>query len=137
MVNFAEAYQLLSDDEILRLAADRENLLEEARQVLDGELRRRGLTASSIAEYQGDVEQADMRQQLGNLRSFFLMGSASDSSEKERVSPIQAQNGRSSIRHCGWLFSGYLWFQSQLIGSVDRCARHCFPILWRPINSPP
>ena len=67
MVNFAEAYQLLSDDEILRLAADRENLLEEARQVLDGELLRRGLTASSITEYQGDVEQAEMRQQLGNL----------------------------------------------------------------------
>ncbi|HEY2363984.1 MAG TPA: hypothetical protein VGK36_22885 [Candidatus Angelobacter sp.] len=67
MINFAEAYQRLSDDEILRLAADRENLLEEARQVLDGELRRRGLTASSIAEYQCDVEQAGMRQQLGNL----------------------------------------------------------------------
>jgi hypothetical protein len=67
MVHFAETYQLLSDDEVLRLAADRENLLEEARHVLDGELRRRGLTASSITEYLGDVEQAEMRQQLGNL----------------------------------------------------------------------
>jgi hypothetical protein len=67
MVNFAEAYQRLSDDEILRLAADQESLLEEARQILNGELRRRGLTASSITEYQGDVEQAGMRQELGNL----------------------------------------------------------------------
>jgi hypothetical protein len=74
MVNFAEAYQHLSDDEILRLAADRENLLDEARQALDGELHRRGLTASSITEYQGDVEQAEMRQQLGNLPFIFPYG---------------------------------------------------------------
>ena len=73
-VNFVEVYQRLSDDEILQLAADRENLLEEARQVLDGELRRRGLTASSITDYQADVEQAEMRQQLGNLPFIFPYG---------------------------------------------------------------
>lgn len=41
-----EAYRSKSDDEILRLAAEKNSLTEQARTALDGELRRRKLEAS-------------------------------------------------------------------------------------------
>ena len=66
-MNFALEYQALSDDEVLRLAADRENLLEEACQALDSELLRRGLKVADINQYQSDVEKAEIQQEAANF----------------------------------------------------------------------
>lgn len=67
MKNFAIEYQALSDDEILLIAADRENLVDEARQAIDMEMHRRNLTSSDISQYQGHIEKAGIHQQVGNL----------------------------------------------------------------------
>jgi hypothetical protein len=73
-MNFDLEYQALSDDEVLRLAADRENLLEEARVALDSELRCRGLKAADVNQYQSDVERAEIQQETGNLPFLFHYG---------------------------------------------------------------
>ena len=67
MKNFAIEYQALADDEILRIAADRENLVDEARQAIDMEMHRRNLTPSDIEQYQTHIEKAEMQEQVGNL----------------------------------------------------------------------
>jgi hypothetical protein len=67
--DFLAQYQTLDDDEILRLAADRESLVEEARPALDSELLRRKLTQESMGRYQADMKRAEMSQQLSNLNS--------------------------------------------------------------------
>lgn len=74
MMNFTQEYQALSDDEILRIAADRENLMEEARLVLDSELLRRGLKIADVEQYQSDVERAEIQQEAGNLPFLFHYG---------------------------------------------------------------
>lgn len=63
MVNFSTEYQALDDDAILRIAADRENLLQEAQQALDSELLRRKLTQSDIGQYQAHIERAEIEEQ--------------------------------------------------------------------------
>lgn len=67
MTDFLTQYQTLDDDEILRLAADRKSLVEEARPALDFELLRRKLAQESMAQYQADINRAEVRQQLSNL----------------------------------------------------------------------
>lgn len=67
MKNFAMEYQALTDDEVLRIAADRENLVDEARQAIDMEMHRRNLTANDMGQYQSHIEKAAMQQQVGNL----------------------------------------------------------------------
>lgn len=68
MAGFAAQYEALSDDEILRVAADRKDLLEEARQALDHELLRRGLKEPDVSQYQAHVERAEIREATSNLR---------------------------------------------------------------------
>lgn len=67
MKNFAIEYQALTDDEILLIAADRENLVDEARQAIDMEMHRRTLTSNDIGQYQAHIEKAKMQEQVGNL----------------------------------------------------------------------
>lgn len=67
MKNFAMEYQALADDEVLRIAADRENLVDEARQAIDMEMHRRNLSPGDIEQYQAHIEKADMQEQVGNL----------------------------------------------------------------------
>jgi hypothetical protein len=74
MINFYTEYQTLDDDAILRIAADRENLLEEARQALDSELLRRKLTQSDIGQYQKHVERAEIEEQVASLPFLFPQG---------------------------------------------------------------
>jgi hypothetical protein len=67
MNNLAMEYQALTNDEILLIAADRENLVDEARQAIDTEMHRRNLTSDHIRQYQMHIEKAGMQQQVGNL----------------------------------------------------------------------
>jgi hypothetical protein len=67
MKNFAIEYQTLTDDEVLRIAADRENLVDEARQAIDMEMHRRSLTANDMGQYQAHIEKTEMLLQVGNL----------------------------------------------------------------------
>ena len=68
MASFAAQYEALSDDEILRVAADRKDLLEEARQALDQEMLRRGLKEAEVSQYQSHVERAEIQEATSNLR---------------------------------------------------------------------
>jgi hypothetical protein len=52
-------YQHLTEDELLRLAGEREQLTQEARLALDGEFKRRKLTPSDIDSYRLQREAAD------------------------------------------------------------------------------
>jgi hypothetical protein len=91
MADFAAQYEALSDDEILRIAADRKDLLEEARKALDQEMLRRGLKESEVTQYQSHVEREKIREatnlrfwmRYGIGKRFFGKGEyASDSSAK-------------------------------------------------------
>lgn len=74
MTNFAAEYEHMSDDEVLRIAGDRKDLLDDARTALESELRRRGLTAANISEYKADVERAEIRQEISDLPFLFRGG---------------------------------------------------------------
>lgn len=74
MTDFAIEYQALADDEILRIAADRKDLVDEARQAIEMELRRRGLTTNDLEQYQAHIEKAEMREQVGKLPFLFPYG---------------------------------------------------------------
>ena len=54
--SFSDEYSERSDDEILRLASDRDSLAEEAATALDAELRRRNLTRADQVKYQQFVQ---------------------------------------------------------------------------------
>ena len=50
VANYEAAYAGMSDDELLRLACEASGLREEARQALNGELKKRKLTQSDVSE---------------------------------------------------------------------------------------
>ena len=49
---FAEHYAKLNNDEVLRLAAQKDSLLEAAQKALESELAKRGLGTASVAAYE-------------------------------------------------------------------------------------
>lgn len=101
MKNFAIEYQVLTDDEVLRIAADRENLVDEARQAIDMEMHRRNLTANDMGQYQAHIEKAAMQQQVGNLPFLVPYGTGKNFLTNGRARSIRRQSGKSSIRHYG------------------------------------
>jgi hypothetical protein len=74
MASFAAQYEVLSDDDILRIAADRKDLLDDARQALDQELLRRGLKEPDVRQYRSYVERAEIREATSNLRLWHGIG---------------------------------------------------------------
>lgn len=59
---FSETYSKLSNDEILNLASDSDNLLQPARDALTAELERRGLSAAEVISYKkylGEIKPGD------------------------------------------------------------------------------
>ncbi len=63
-------YQHLTEDEILHLAEDREQLTDDARLALDVELSRRRLAPSDIGAYRIEREAADKAEKLKNVVRF-------------------------------------------------------------------
>jgi hypothetical protein len=57
-------YQRLNQDELLHLAEEKEQLTDEARLTLDGELSRRKLSSSDIDSYRAQREAADKADRL-------------------------------------------------------------------------
>jgi hypothetical protein len=57
-------YQHLTQDELLHLAAEKEQLTDEARLALEGELNRRKLSRSDIGSYRLESEAADEADKL-------------------------------------------------------------------------
>jgi hypothetical protein len=51
IANYEATYSGMSDDEILRLACEESDLRDEARNALNGELKRRKLTEKDVSEY--------------------------------------------------------------------------------------
>jgi hypothetical protein len=60
--SFSDEYSERSDDEILRLASDRDSLTEEGATALDAELRRRNLTQADQVKYQQFVKRNEQRE---------------------------------------------------------------------------
>ncbi len=52
MLNFDEQYQSMTDDELLNVARDSQDLTPEARNSLNGELSRRRITTGQITKYE-------------------------------------------------------------------------------------
>ena len=65
-------YQHLTDDEILHLAENRDQLTEDARLVLDGELHRRKLSSSDIDSYRTERVAAEEAEKLKRLTRFYI-----------------------------------------------------------------
>lgn len=62
-LNIQSQYEKLSNDDLLRLAADRPSLTDEAAAALDAEMRNRGLTAEDVSKYQHRLKRAEQREQ--------------------------------------------------------------------------
>ena len=58
---FQHEYAQLSDDELLRLASDRQSLTEEARSAMDAEMRNRNLTPVDLAKHERFVKRNAQR----------------------------------------------------------------------------
>jgi len=52
MLNFDEQYQSMTDEELLNVARDSQDLTPEARNSLNGELSRRRITSGQITKYE-------------------------------------------------------------------------------------
>jgi hypothetical protein len=52
MLNFDEQYQSMTDEELLNVARDSQDLTPEARNSLNGELSRRRMTSGQITKYE-------------------------------------------------------------------------------------
>lgn len=70
-IDFTTEYSKRSDDELLHLASTRHSLRAEAATALDGELRRRNLTESDLAEYQRFVKRQEQREARDTRRKTF------------------------------------------------------------------
>jgi hypothetical protein len=75
--SFRERYASLSDDELLHIAGDRRDLLEEACIALDAEMARRGLThkqarAKRRDSLRLDIEEARPHRQRRNQSKYFV-----------------------------------------------------------------
>jgi hypothetical protein len=66
--DFSTEYSKRSDDELLHLATQRHSLTPEARNSLDEELRRRGLTESDRLEHQKFVKRQERRESKSRRR---------------------------------------------------------------------
>ena len=64
---FAARYEQLSDDELLRIAAEREALIPEATIAIDSELARRGFSVASAKQQTRRAERKATRRAIGNL----------------------------------------------------------------------
>lgn len=65
-------YQSLTDDEILHLAEQREQLTEDARLVLEGELQRRRLSSSDVDSYKTERVALENAYELKRLTRFYI-----------------------------------------------------------------
>ena len=72
MTNRLPDYHLLTDDELQALVGDRENLTEEAKQVLEAELKARNIHSADIARYKAETEKFRKADELdvGSLNTF-------------------------------------------------------------------
>jgi len=75
--SFPERYASLSDDELLHIAGDRRDLLEEAAIALDAEMARRGLTHVQARSRRRehlrlDIEEARAHRQKRNKSKYFV-----------------------------------------------------------------
>ena len=65
-------YQHLTEDELLHVAEDREQLTDDARLALDAELSRRRLAPSDIDAYRTEREAADKAEKLKRVVRFYI-----------------------------------------------------------------
>jgi hypothetical protein len=64
---FRSHYARLSDERLLLIAADRENLVPDAVPVLESEMARRGLSGSHAAQFTESLRRTQTRDQIGDL----------------------------------------------------------------------
>jgi|GEM_PF-2401504 len=67
-------YESLSDDQVLKLAGEKDQLLDEAQLALDKEIKRRNMTVAHIDEYKNALRLATLRQQIGKLYTIRSIG---------------------------------------------------------------
>ena len=65
-------YQHLTEDELLHLAKEREQLTDDARLALDTELSRRSLWPSDVEAYRVERETADETEKLKRVARFYI-----------------------------------------------------------------
>jgi hypothetical protein len=68
---FQHEYAQLSDDEVLRLAADCQSLIEEARSAMDAEMRNRNLTLADLAKHECFVKRNAQRETIRRNQMLF------------------------------------------------------------------
>ncbi len=64
-------YAKLSDDELLQLSSDRSSLTDEAKLVLEAEMRNRNLTALDVSKHEEFVRRSEQRERRRRNRKLF------------------------------------------------------------------
>ncbi|MDT8070337.1 MAG: hypothetical protein ROO76_19385 [Terriglobia bacterium] len=64
---FEANYEGLTNEELLRIAADREELVEEAKAALDAELQKRGLRQGQAQKFKRNLQRITARDTVGRL----------------------------------------------------------------------
>jgi hypothetical protein len=64
---FEAKYENLTNEELLRIAADREELVEEAAAALDVELQKRGLRQGQAQKFRRNLQRIEARDTVGRL----------------------------------------------------------------------
>ena len=64
---FEANYENLTDEELLRIAADREELVEEAAAALEVELQKRGLRQGQAQKFKRNLQRIEARDTVGRL----------------------------------------------------------------------
>lgn len=67
-------YEQFADDELLKLAGEREQLMEDARLALESEMRRRGLVQADILTFNSEIEQAEAERNTADIGVFHPYG---------------------------------------------------------------
>jgi hypothetical protein len=101
-------YQQLTEDKLLNIAEDRQNLTDEARLALDAELNRRRLSSSNIDSYRLQRETADQADELKRAAPKFIFHYGLG--QKFRKSNRQRDPSGSFEKYDSTLWFVILWF---------------------------
>ena len=115
-------YQHLTNDELLHLADEREQLTDEARLALDAELSRRRLSTSDLDSFLDSFkQQCAAEEEADKLRRAAPQLMAHGSFGKKLFGKAQRRRDRSGLFE---LYESTLWFCSSVVPIISHCHIH-------------
>ena len=74
MADLRTTYKQLTDDELMRLASEKGELVEEAQIALENEMRNRGLNCRDLAAFHSEIERAEAERAIRDIGALHPYG---------------------------------------------------------------